>query len=419
MKILWITNILFPDICKEMGLIEPVTGGWMYSLAKLLTKDPSVKLAVASIYQGKELIVKEANGITYFLLPFQEDITKYCKKLEKYWLEVNDKLKPDIIHIHGTEFAHGLAYIKACSKENVVVSIQGLVGVYERYYNAGIMCNEIIRNITFRDIVRRDNIFQQRLKMRNRGVLEQEYLKLVDYVIGRTTWDKTHSLAINPNINYCFCNETLRDCFYNNKWVFENCERHSIFISQATYPIKGLHQVIKALPNVLMKYPNAKLYVGGCDFISIHNLKDRIRQSGYAKYILNIMNDLNIRDKVIFTGSLSENEMCDRYLKSHIFICPSSIENSPNSLGEAQLLGVPCIASYVGGSPEFMDYGKAGLLYRFEEHEMLAEAICRIFKNNYIQEEIDRGRELAVGRHDKKNNIGMLLSIYSKILIKK
>jgi glycosyltransferase involved in cell wall biosynthesis len=38
-------------------------------------------------------------------------------------------------------------------------------------------------------------------------------------------------------------------------------------------------------------------------------------------------------------------KMITEYRNAHIFICPSSIENSPNSLGEAQLIGVPVIAA--------------------------------------------------------------------------
>ena len=82
-----------------------------------------------------------------------------------------------------------------------------------------------------------------------------------------------------------------------------------------------------------------------------------------------------------FTGSLREDQMIAEYLNAHLFICPSSIENSPNSLGEAQLLGVPVIASYVGGVPDMVTHGETGLLYRFEEVEMLAEGIRNLFMN--------------------------------------
>ena len=39
-------------------------------------------------------------------------------------------------------------------------------------------------------------------------------------------------------------------------------------------------------------------------------------------------------------------------LDSHLYVYPSLMDNSPNALCEAQLLGVPCIATYVGGIPK-------------------------------------------------------------------
>ncbi len=417
MRILWITNMLFPDISKDLGFKNLIVGGgWMYSLAKLLLQDSTIELAVASIYQGKDLICKELNGITYFLLPLQNDKTIYSKNTEKYWLEIKESYNPDIIHIHGTEYAHGLAYIRACSNKNVVISIQGLLSVCVRYYYAGIAVNEILRNITFRDILRRDSIIQQRSKIRKRALLEYEYIKSVDHVIGRTRWDKTHTLAINPKVKYHFCNETLRDEFYHHKWKLDSCEKHSIFLSQAIYSIKGLHQVLKALPGVLNKFPDTKIYVAGSDFFSVHGFKEKMRQNGYAKYISNLINKLNISDNVVFTGPLCESEMCNRYLKSHVFVSPSSIENSSNSLGEAQLLGVPCVASFVGGVPDMIEHGNTGLLYRFEEIEMLAQAICDIFNDNNLAQSLSSNEQLiASERHSELENKKAMVDIYNNI----
>ena len=109
--------------------------------------------------------------------------------------------------------------------------------------------------------------------------------------------------------------------------------------------------------------------------------------------------------------------MIDQYLKSHIFLCPSSIENSSNSIGEAQLLGVPCVASYVGGTPDMITDGRTGLLYRFEEYEMLAYNICQIFKNDRIAQELSLA-EIAVAtqRHDRRNNAIRMMEIYKNVI---
>ena len=100
-----------------------------------------------------------------------------------------------------------------------------------------------------------------------------------------------------------------------------------------------------------------------------------------------------------------------------MFICPSSIENSPNSLGEAQLLGVPTIASYVGGVPDMINHGKTGLLYRFEEIEMLAECIRRIFTDTTLAMNLsENGIKAAKKRHHQKENLNRMIEIYQLII---
>ncbi|MEG0808463.1 MAG: glycosyltransferase family 4 protein [Alistipes sp.] len=417
MKLLWITNIILPDACAALGMQTPVVGGWMQASAKALKSQPNVQLAVATVYSGTELKTVVCDSVTYYLLPSSVPTgVKYNKSLEPLWQKVKAAFKPDVVHIHGTEYTHGLAYIRACGAENVVVSIQGLVSVIHRYYMAGLSFGDIFRNITFRDLVRMNTIWQQKAQFYRRGLVEKEYIQSVKHVIGRTSWDKAHVLAINPQVNYHFCNETLRDEFYKHRWSYETCEKQTIFLSQASYPIKGLHQVLKALPLILRHYPNTKIYIAGDNLTNRSTLMARLKRTGYAKYITQLIDKLQIADHINFTGNLNEQEICQQYLKANVFVCPSSIENSPNSLGEAQLLGVPCIASYVGGVPDMIPNEHCGYMYRFEEVEMLAAKICEVFGDACSSSADDVAPIEAAKRHNKQLNLDALLPIYTAIV---
>ena len=408
MKILWITNLMLPPICKAINKQVPVTGGWMYSSLKELQKVKDAEFAVATVYQGKEFVSQQIDNVWYYLLPLRRKSNlKYQPVLESYWRKVQQEFLPDVVHIHGTEFAHGLAYINACSAHNVVVSIQGLVSVIGRYYYAGISKCDIFKHITFRDIVRQDTVFHQKYSFVERKKMEVELLRNADHVIGRTSWDRAHVWAINPKAQYHFCNETLRDEFYKHQWKYEECEKHSIFLSQAGYPIKGLHQVLKALPLILKHYPDTKVYVAGDDITK----RPWYRLAGYGVYIKHLIKQNRLENHVFFTGLLNEQEICKQYLKSNVFVCPSAIENSPNSLGEAQLLGVPCIASYVGGVPDMMK-GCEDFMYRFEEVEMLADKVCEVFADASICPDL---QTVGALRHNPKVNMNQLSTIYSSI----
>ncbi len=405
MKVLWITNTLFPAISKEIGSVEYFAQGWVYAGAKaILDLNDEMELAVATYYTGKVFIEKKINNITYFLLPKQ-------KNQENDWKYIKDSFKPVVVHVQGTEYEYGLSYVKACGSHAVVVSIQGLVSVIEKYYFGGIKLSHLLKSTTLRDIIRWDFAFNQKKNMKRRGTREIRLLRNVGHVIGRTSWDRAHCWAINPEAKYHFCNETLRESFYNKKWALKNCQPHTIFLSQAHYPIKGIQQVIKALPLIQKEYPDTKVYVAGHDFFNIG-----WRKNGFGNYINKLLKQSNKDSKIEFLGILTEEEMVDKYLNAHVFVCPSIIENSPNSLGEAQLLGVPSVSSHVGGVLDMVKDGETGLVYRYEEYEMLAKAVCNIFSDNNLAERLSiNSRNIASERHDRLMNAKELISIYKSV----
>lgn len=95
---------------------------------------------------------------------------------------------------------------------------------------------------------------------------------------------------------------------------------------------------------------------------------------------------------------------------------PSMIENSPNSIGEAMILGVPVVAANVGGIPSIMDNGTEGYLYPSNDVQKLSEAVCRIFESDELALKFsDNGRKRAEKLYDKRTNIERLLKIYTQI----
>ena len=419
MKALWITNCLFEEYFATKGLSAAFTGGWMRSLAlKLKELNPDIELAIASrIKSVDKLEVVKAGGFTFYALPGMLYRDSYDASIEKDWKEINRQFSPDVVHIHGSEFPHGLAYVNAVGAKGVLVSMQGIISRIARNYAAGIKLPDMLKNVTFYDLFIASTPMKEQKKYVRQGRLEEELLRKVNHVVGRTTWDHDHTWAINPNATYHFCNETLRPPFYSaDKWNIGECRRHRIFLSQAAKPIKGIHQLIEALPLILRTYPDAEVYVAGNDFINTSSLREKLRYTTYAHYINSLIDKYAIRNKSHFTGMIDAERMAEQYRMANVFVCPSSIENSPNSLGEAQLMGCPVVASYVGGVPDMVENGRTGLLYRFEETEMLAAAVCRIFDNDGLAEKLSsNGIDVAKDRHDGVKNAARMMEIYKSI----
>ncbi len=416
MKILWITNIPFPETCIILGEKVAVGGGWMRSLAMELSQKPGICLYIATTYQGITLFRHHENRIHFFLLPQSQKQFKYNNSLEVQWKKLLIEIEPDVIHIHGTELAHGLACIQAAPSFRYVISIQGLTSVIEKYFYAGIRQVEYLRHLTLSDIKSRTTIYDGRRAIKARKAIELKYLNSCNHIIGRTFFDYSHVKSINPGVQYHYCGEALRPLFYNcERWSIEGKHNHTIFMSQAYSQWKGLHKLLMALPYIKGEYPGVQLRIAGADITGGTKWIQRI--NGYGSYIRNLIKKLGLKENVTFLGSLDEEKMSVEYRNAHVFVMTSIIENSPNSLGEAQIIGTPCVASFVGGIPDMVDDGANGLLYRYEDHVSLAFKIIKIFSNDDLAVMLSaNAQKTAVKRHDRNSITARTLEIYEQLL---
>lgn len=418
MRILWITNITFPEaqtLLQGEGAVKG-SGGWMIGAAEALLRQPGIKLFVGSVSSSvKKLTRLDGEKITYYLLPYGRGNKRENHEYEPLWKLVYDEVLPEVIHIHGTEFSHSLAWVRACGTKHVCVSIQGLRSVFYRYFYNGLTLGEIRKSVTPVSMVF-GGILQGHRDYYCCGENEKEVIRKVHHIIGRTSWDRANTWAINPNARYHYGGETLRADFYSGQtWDYSQCSPHTIFLSQARAPIKGLHMVLKAMPLILRQYPDATIRVAGPDITrSSGSWIDLLKLTDYGYIIRKLIRKYKLQKHVVFTGSLDGDGMRQEYLRSNVFVCPSTIENSPNSLGEAQLLGVPVVASYVGGIADMMR-GDEEHLYRFEEIEMLAEKVCSIFSNGAYQPQVEPMRLEALRRHDPETNAQEIMDIYREV----
>lgn len=135
---------------------------------------------------------------------------------------------------------------------------------------------------------------------------------------------------------------------------------------------KGQDVLLKAMPKLLAYYPGLKLtLVGGGE------TETKIRD---------LVNELNIKDSVIFTGWISRlKEILFHVANADIAIVPSLYEAFPYVVVEAMSVGVPVIASNVGGIPEVIRDGNNGFLVNPDDPNLLAEKILLLLGNDELR----------------------------------
>ena len=415
MRILWLCN-LTPGPVQQALTGQPGSGLWVDHVLSDLIRQPDTSVYI--LCRG----ARDAQGalgeeIAYQV--FSEPVMhRYKQDLEALFSGVLDAFRPDVVHIWGTEYGHTLAMLRAIVGHGLLdrtaVSIQGLCGIYARHFSEGLPPRAAF-GFTPRDLLRLDNVFFQRRRFSQRGRMEAQALSLTRHVIGRTSWDRACTRALAPSAQYHFCNETLRSEFYTDSWQYAACARHSIFASSAASPVKGFHYLLEALPTVLSAYPDAQVLVPGPDLFHPAG-KSRLLEQTYHYYLRTFAEKHDLTDKVRFLGHLSPEEMKRQYLSANVFALPSTIENSPNSLGEAMLLGVPCVAADVGGVADMLEDRREGLVYQSTAPYMLAQKILDIFDLAEQAEALGQAARAHARRtHDPEGNLNQLLSIYQEL----
>lgn len=173
--------------------------------------------------------------------------------------------------------------------------------------------------------------------------------------------------------------------------------------------------MLSAMRLILDLFPDAHLYTTGKDLLHLSFI-EKLKISSYQKYIIKLIKKNGLGKHITFLGSLNEIQMKERYLKSNVFISCSSIENSPNSVGEAMLLGVPTISSDVGGVKNLLLHEKEGFLYPWDEPYMIPFYVQKIFYNDDLAISISSSaRNHALDTHNRKKNFDNLLKIYKEI----
>ncbi|WP_165750056.1 glycosyltransferase [Cellulophaga sp. Z1A5H] len=399
-------------------------GGWIDSLLYLLENEPTVELAV-SFFHEKDNQKTHTGDITYYPIykvprrknPFKTVIGDWLAKIEnpdvsKSLIEVIEDYKPDVIQVFGTEGV--FSCIQKHTNIPVLVHLQGLLNPY---YNTYYPINQSKWNFIFDINYLKSNILGKgpsftAKRFHKMALREAKNFETLKFVSGRTEWDSIVAKISNPNIEYFHIEEVLRPIFYKDNLLEKKKEnKKEIQIVSTISPTiyKGIDVILKTAK--LLKSQK-----------SINFNWKIIGLESNNTFVKHFEKNLNISHKEVnvdFLGIKKSEDFINELLNSDLYIHPSYIDNSPNSVCEAQILGLPVIACNVGGLSTIIDHKKTGLLVPSNGIYEIANYIQEYTKNPKIFNELGiQGREKALIRHDKDEILKNLIEVY-KIISKK
>jgi glycosyltransferase involved in cell wall biosynthesis len=417
MRVLWLTNILPDPLNQRFGNPYSYSGSWIDALRIAMEDKSDIELGIAATSEMSRIKFVE-NRTFYYSIPIPKQNGTFSI-IQKRWhhnsenekslricLDIINEFKPDLIHIHGSENFFG----RVIQKTNVpvVISLQGIVSVCEKFFwGKAPAIDSLLDNISI-NFIKGTSSFHKYLLMKNDAEREREIIKLCSNFIGRTEFDHDFVSLVNPNSNYFHCDEILRPTFYKSNWEQKKALPFTVYCTTRPNMFKGLDCLIDAF-QILHNYgfKSAHLRIGG-----------PIPDSSLWSYINRRLKQSNLTSQYIdFLGKLDAEEIRRELEVASVFVLPSYVDNSPNSLMEAMLLGTPCIASNVGGVPSIVEDNINGLLFPSGDPYSLASKIIKIWNNPDLAQKLSlNARNLSLNRNDPYKITKKMEGIYKEII---
>lgn len=415
MRVLWFTN---SSVDYQEHISGYNGGGWMTSLKKVIDKEKDIELGISFLMEDS-VFKKQVNTTTYYPVSNHSSILakivaqmrygrnsrRYYKYIDeqyiKKYLDVINDFNPSVIHIWGTENNFGLIckYIKV----PVIIHLQGIINPNLNAF--------FPPNISLKDYALKDGYYPLEISRNKKeyegwkyiAERESEIFKQCQYFMGRTEWDRILTEIYSENAKYFHCEEALRDEFYiNKKWQPQRFNKFKI-ITTISYPLYKGGDLILKTASLLKNEMNLDFE---WNVFGIDNLKFQEQLIGIRAV------DVNLALKGVATSEQLQSEL----LTANVFVHPSYIDNSPNSVCEAQISGLPVVACNVGGVSSLIENNVTGILVPANDPYSLAYRIKELCISESNSKKISvEAIKVATNRHNLDGVLSNLISIYKTL----
>ncbi len=394
-------------------------GGWVASLERVVTENTDLELGITFVSDLPDEFKVERNGVTYYPLYLNRSRLQSVKDRFTYedidnatismCMDVVRDFKPDVIQVFGSEWCFGL--IKEHTDIPIVIHMQGSWPAYRNAllplgYNR---IGEYLQRISKpRDLVSyklREMISEKRM------LREEHILRINNHYMGRTRWDKALVQLYAPHAHYHYCNEALRDDFVadQSKWLPKDREKKIFITVGSSSRLKGLEYALKT--SKLIKENSTMDFEWQLLGPSPQDMNKYEKRVGYTCCEVN----------VVPLGRCEADQVKEKLLNADVYVHTAYIDNSPNAVCEAQYLGLPIIATNVGGVYSLFaeDYNQDMLVPTNDPYYLAAKILELVSSQEMMIGLSDSNYKIARHRHSDERIAKQLLATYENMLSNK
>lgn len=391
MKIVWLCpypiKVLLPQL-RTTGRISEHASSWILNLSDELKNQNNIDLHIitdTSKIPFSQNINK--NDIKYHIIKYGVPFTnrgfpRYFPMNKLTWysgfrtkaISIIEKISPDVVHAHGTEKGYAITAVE-CGFP-CIISIQGIIReIFKVSPSVGYFLQIPIEKYAIR------------------------YGKSFGC---RTKWDKKFVSKLNSKAKIYYSPEAIGYEFYDKQWRI--VKDNSVIYVGSLEKRKGIEILIRAIAIVKNRFTNIQLNIVGSG------------SRKYVKHLKELVHKLNIVENVAFIGYINSKGIASLLSVSKIFVLPTYIDNSPNSLAEAMAVGTPCIASRAGGISSMIEDGINGILVEKGRADILATKLNMLLLDKKLLETLSmNAKEIALKRNHRQLVAEVLLETYDNI----
>ena len=141
------------------------------------------------------------------------------------------------------------------------------------------------------------------------------------------------------------------------------------FVGRLIYA-KGVHDLISAFADIEREFNNLKLLIAGY---------------GTHRQELENLAENKCKEKILFLGKKNQEEIVEVLSITDVFVNPSYSEGLPTSILEASAIGLPIVATDVGGTSEIIEDYKTGLIVPPGDPKLLKEKISELIEDKDLR----------------------------------